>query len=232
VVYAMPQKGEHIGSMSHTLGLAESKTHNISNAIHTANVPVERGTEYLIELTVKSGTKQSSGPFCEFTANVVKSQDRFTIPKKVIEENNELVPGRTVKIDFYQLEQSDEMELKDDNSVIDRVEVRSDKTNPDGVDSQLHSERVHEWIGDEYKWVKFRNTRTKKESMEKVTTNKTRNRFSFPINVRRDIDAKEGDLVEVIEVVTQSDKDVEELIREMHGVMMELYNTHLEQNDD
>jgi len=231
VVGAMSQKGDRVGSITTTLGLAESKSHNISNTVNTTDTSAERGEKYIVEFTKKNGTKEVSGPICEFEVQIVNSQDRFTIPKRVIDANDEIVPGRTLKVDLYEVKKPKRQVLEDDSAVLDRITAESDRTNSDGVGSTLRSETVYKWLDDQFKQVKFRNARTQKESVVEVSRNKTRNGFTFPVDSRKEMDTKQGDLIEVITVEQDSEKNPEELIKEMHSMMMEMYNAYLEQDD-
>lgn len=237
----MPRKGKRIGSVKHTLGLAESKEHRVSAHVPVKSIDVSIGEEYYIELAAVRG--QSGDDYIDsFTANVDK-QSRFCIPKPVIESNDKIEPGRTIRASLFEsVEEEEPAELADDAKVLDRVEPVADSSQSDGLHSGLHSATVWDHLQEGNSKLKFRNTRTQKEAIGEAQPYEAKNergyRFSFPYHVRQQIEAESGDLIEVIAVsqqeatTTVEDKDVEELIREMHSMMMEMYNTYLEQHGE
>jgi len=234
VVVAMFQKGERVGTIQTTLGRAPSKEHNVSQRIGLANMDdVENGETYIISV---SGYGPLEIDEFELEVTIHESQKAFSMPAKEIKDNG-LRPGHCISIQIF--EKVEQPVISDNAAIIDRVNVNKDSHRMGNIDNKLYSKKVCSYIGnDESSEVKFRNTKNGKEEMGEVKQYPKPTEFSFPSVVRRGINPSPGDLIEIIAPKNQEnhtedeDKDVEELIREMHGMMMEMYNDCMESQDD
>jgi len=228
VVNAMSDKGQHVGSVETTLGISETQSHGVSNNISTQKAGVNPGESYIVELYSNHGPNGIE-KIDEFEGKIANSQNRMTLKNDIVNSHDVIEPGRSIKLKFYEIDPVSD--FTDNSKVIDRCSAILDTSNSDNISSSLASEKVHSWLDGQTKQLKFRNTRNQKEAVGRSSPNKTRNGFTFAIDVREEIDANSGDLIEIISAEQEQDKEVDEMISEMHSMMMEMYNDYVESKE-
>lgn len=242
VVVAMPRNemlsDDYIGYVQKTLSLAESNENNVSHRISINDLDVENDEFYYIEVFVPRGPEGEEF-VCDFSGEC--QDNKISLPKPEIKKNDLLVPGRTIKLYVYETPND---ETKSDDSGIEALEGKVlartsavlDKSCARNVHSSVFSKQAVKHIEEkDINKIKFRNLRTGKEAVcqPKIKVDKDNGsyRIEFPQNVREELDTKPKDLLEIIDP-SLGENNVEELIREMHGMMMEMYNDYLEQKDE
>jgi len=227
VVVAMSQKGKKIGAVKQTLGIAEDKPKRVSPNIAPTNLDVEHGKSYLIELGIDRGQKGIEH-VTEFTARTSNGKGRIHIPKSVVEGHDIIEPGRTIQATVFEVNKSDQ-DFVDNSKVLDRATVVEDTSISDDCDARIKAHTAYEYLDDKEKLLKFRNVDKNQEVTAMSNQNVPDGDISFTIGARKAINASPGDLIEVIKTETESDKDSQELIEEMHEMITEMYNAYLEQ---
>jgi len=236
------RKGSFVGSIdNYVLRYSEQPDHNVVTTVRVGDLDLEGGHAYVIEIH-NNGGRGGNKNITTTKVNTSQSGETVTIPTQVVRESDMLVPGQTVNIKVFEYAEA-ESQIADSTKVLDRTTVAKDKCVRDNCDSRLASQAVCEFLGNDRRVLKFRNTRTQEETKGTTHSNYDKEGYavSFPISVREKISAQPGDLIEIIspaqnddmELTNQSaDKDVEQLIREMHSAMMDMYNDYLERQDD
>jgi len=235
VVVAMPQKGTRMGTITQTLGLAESNDPPVSRRIGTNGLELDSDEEYIVRLMAHHGPNGTE-EICEYTSTASEGGKRLNLPKQVIVDNDEVVPGRTVKAQIYETEpepvvDDESQRFVDDADIIARCYVPSDPSNAGGVDSRLHSKEVCQYLQD-HDALTYRNVRTGEEviSRANVYDSSDSYRFSFLERVRNGISASVGDTVEIFPAKVDSNSDESEMptdqadqIAEMYDMVSEMY---------
>jgi hypothetical protein len=242
VVYAMPvRQGDLVGVKKHyVFRHTDRADHNVVTTITVGELDLDGGETYLVEIQ-NSGGRGGNETIVTAEMNVSEDGQSLTIPYEVVRDSNKIVPGQTVNIKVYERVEVPE-QISDSADILGRAEVVGDPSVRDNCDARLTCESASEYLGNDRKTIRFRNVRTKEEYEVETHSNydKKTNAVSFPIIVREAISAEPADLIELIkpaQAASESedaaeDKDVEELIREMHGMMMEMYNDYLEHKND
>jgi len=239
VVVAMASKGEQAGEIRYVFRRSESNPTGVVSTVSIGNdVDVEPSTEYILEAHRDNG-RNGREKIATTEIRTSETGKQLTIPKATIEETEQIKPGVPVVLKLFEVEEEEaeepQVEISDNASVLGRNTVSADPSCSDGCDARLHSEPAKEYLdslggtGE----LKFRNLRTNEEVVGESHSNyqKTGNAVQFKKRLREQINAQHGDLIEIIKPGRKEDKSVEELIREMHGMMMEMYNDYLEQHD-
>jgi hypothetical protein len=231
------QKGELIATKkNYVLRHTENNSQNIVTSVDVTSLDLTANNRYFVVVKGNNGPKGNS-KIGSFSASTDKYGSNITIPIDFIKQKEQMKPGKTVDIRFHR--EIEATNLNDPAEVLGRAEVVEDTTVSDNCDARLTCEPVSDYLGEKYGVIRFRNTRTQQECEAQThsTYESDNNAVSFPKEIRSQIDARPGDLIELIGPADSSpdatdDKDVEELIREMHGMMMEMYNDYLEAQND
>jgi len=230
----MQEKAEYVGTIDHVFRYTDRQEHNVVQNIGVSELDLEASTEHIITVDINGG-RGGNETVLETTVNTNKEATQVSIPHEDIEKTEAIVPGRTAVLKVYTVEEEEVSEgLSDNTSVIARTTVKSDPSSSDDCYSLLHDKSVAEFLSGTTKKLRFRNTRTMQESVGECHSDYDRwGNFTFPSEVREAIGAQPDDLIEIIassdaESTAPHEQDVESLIREMHGMMMEMYNEYME----
>jgi len=232
----MQPKGDKIGEKSVTLKRYRNSNNsqNVRQQINISGSGVDCGQELFVEAYESHGSTGWAG---SWKARVYDSKCRITFPKDKI-ESSDLLPGDTIAFEFYEI---DNEQISDSTDIIDRTSAPKDKDNQDNLQSHLNSKKVCKHIQEQngLSQLKLRNVKNGKSSIyfAKMISNSQNNtyRFNFPSDVREEIDAKPGDLIEVIGVgaTENAEKDLsqEEMIVQTHRMVREMYAAYIENKD-
>jgi len=214
--------------------------HNVVTTVTVGDLDLDGGETYIGEI-VNNGGRGGNETIATAEMNVSGDGNSLTIPYEVVRNSDKIVPGQTVNIKVFERVEVPE-QISDSADILGRAEVVADPSVRDNCDARLTCEVASEYLGDKRKTLRFRNTRTHEESEAETHSDydKKTNAVSFPIELRERISAQPNDLIEIIkpaqsegaDETNAEDKDVEELIREMHSMMMEMYNDYLEHTND
>jgi len=225
VEYAMSQKGEKLHECDYVLK-RHGKSHNendVCSIIRPENFGVSPNTELVVEIDLPNSNDFEP---VEFYASRYDTEAGFTIPTDVIEEND-LLPGQTIKLKVYERHSELNSAFSDNPNVIDRCNVPSDSTNPDGISTHLTSADVSGYLDGKEKRLIFKNLKNgKKKSACVKEYSSTRNRFQFPSKVRNALDCEYDDLIEVIKPKSSStggERSMEEKVDVIYKMMVEMY---------
>jgi len=232
----MSQKGQKVGEVDYVFRRSTSNSTGVVTTLNVTGLEVEADTPYIVEIHQHKGR---NGRELLATAEVRTSKkgNQITVPQAVVKETDAIKPGVPAILKLFELvEEEPDVGVSDSASVLGRHDVSSDPTCEDNCDARLYSERAKEYLeqaGGSAE-LTFRNLRNQQETTQVTHCNyaTSGNAISFKKRIRKDIDAQPGDLIEIIKPSDPQDKDVEELIREMHGMMMEMYNEWMEQQND
>jgi hypothetical protein len=216
---------------------SESTPHGIVNIVSIGDSLLEPGESYKAELILQQGPNGIE-KIASFEVNVDNGGSVISIPKETIETTEMIEPGRTVNIKIFPNPKWDPNDFSDSSGVIARVETAKGKY--DGTpDCRMYSAKVSKYLNSsKSNKLKFRNVRTNESAIAESHADYSsgENAFFFPIDAREKVSASPNDLIEIIEVEEtepiSEGKDVERLIREMHSMMMEMYNDYLESQND
>lgn len=240
VVIAMAEKkkGEAIGSFRHTFARNEGSDHPVQQTVYVNTIGgVEKDTEYFVEL---KNPGKSAVDFSEIEPFIVKThngQTSFSIPLEIIKEHG-ILTGHCAIIKIYEVNEVESPTIEcTDSSLIGRAEVSSDASMTDGCHSALRNKHISSYIGDDEVYLKFRNLKNGKDASAYISQNAREYEFSFPISVRKAIDAEPGDLIEVISKRDQRREcteniDRDEKIDEMYEMVSELYDAYTAAKND
>jgi len=230
----MQEKAEHVGTINHVFRYTDQQEHNVVQNIGVSELDLEASTEYIITVDINGG-RGGNETVLETAVNTNKEATQVSLPHEDIEKTEAIAPGRTAILKVYTVEEDDVADgLSDNTSVIARTTVKADPSSSDDCYSLLHDKSVAEFLSGTSKKLQFRNTRTMQESVAECHSDyERRGHFTFPSEVRESIGAQPDDLIEIIassdgESTSPDEQDVESLIREMHGMMMEMYNDYME----
>lgn len=223
-------KGDQIGSKLLVLKRQDSlvEYNCVHNQIRAPDFNIESKQKIIVEVAVHDDGAWDS--VAEYSTTVYEKGDSFSLKASVIKEHD-LKPGQSIRVTAWEQKGFD---FVDEAKVVDRVEVIEDNGASDGLDSRLNSKKVCEYLDGEEKSLKFRNARTSISACGSVSENARGHEFSFPFDVRRDINAEQGDVIEIIgnvDVSTNS-KDKEEMFTEMYEMVREIHEAYLEAKDD
>jgi len=235
-VVAMAEiKGEKVESIKHTFARNDSDG-VVTNISYSVDRNIQPSTDYILDIVNNGITHVDTSeiePFRITTHNT--TNNTFNIPKRLIDKHG-IRPGHNVKINIYEpaVPADFVQDFTDDASVIGRTEVIADSDNRDGCACRLQNKAAYEYLGSGEKRLKFRNVEKAKETTGAASQHKVANRFSFPISVRKDIDAEPGDLIELIK---PKDESVEKLghnekTDEIYEMISELYEAHIAAKND
>jgi len=243
VVVAMAEKkkpGKKVASIRHTFGRNSGSNHPIAQNISARDIDdVERETEYFVDLTNSGRSGVDFSRIDPFIVTTHTSKTAFTIPIDIIREYD-ILPGHNVTIKIYEVEEvkTESAEFVDDSNVIGRPKVMSDNTSADGCSSRLIDSRAYDYIGEDAISLTFRNLKNDKQTTASgITRNEHDNGFTFPINVRKEIDASPKDLIEIIDAdhgkeYQSKEHRQSEKIDAMYEMISELYDAYTVAKND
>jgi len=223
----MAQKGMKIGEKTVTLKRDED-SHNRQNVYHRVYVDgtgVDKGQDIFVRA---SCGEWSSGWEC----SVYNTEVAITLPKRKIEQGK-LRPGESVKFEIYEVQ---DFELVESDSVIGRANAQ--KNGAGKVSCRLNSKDVYKYIESEGGNAKIEceNLRTQKTTTyrSKSHSNKENGnyRFSFPKEVRNELDAQPDDLIEIRSIDDEKELEQDEKIDEIYSMVSEMYDAYLESKND
>jgi len=227
--------GDKIGVKEKYVFRITEKDHDVVTTVTVSELDVEPKTEYVAELSIHRGANGTE----RVAVMPVKTDARgqtISLPTGEIDTVDEIQPGRTANITLYEPQEDPTAEFADSARVIDRASARSDNTSQDGCGSRLTSKSAAEWLGEQTRELKFRNTRTMKESVAPSHSNYEtgRNYIKFPHGARTAIDARAGDLIEIIAPDTTDGmvaETTEEQIAELYDMVSEMYAAFTEASE-
>ena len=230
--------GEKVASIRHTFGRNSNSDHTTAQNVSVGSKDeIERGAEYFVDLANSGRTEVDFSVIDPFLVKIHSSQTSFSIPRKIIERNG-ILPGHSVLVNIHEVNEvknGDEI-FVDSSKIVGRTEVVSDCTNSDGCHSSLENKTVYNHIGEGGAGVVFRNLRNGKEEFG-FTSQNSDGRFSFPISVRKQIEAEPGDLIEIVETNEENEQSFDvlesnEKIDEMYEMVSELYEAYTTAKND
>ena len=230
----MAQKGMKIGEKTVTLKRHEGSynDNNVNVQIPVSDVEdIVEGQHVIVKM---KRVKNRSVEWSErFTREIHNTGKKFSIPQDIIRDRD-IKPGTTFEFAFYKQSEYNE-KISDDANLIDRVEVVADPSSSDGCDQRLYSKEITQYLEEsDDLWLKFRNASEMKETTGEshCSYDTGRNPISFPYDVRNAINAKPGDLIEVIATEKDEKFSHEEKIDEIYSMVNEMYDAYLESKND
>lgn len=244
MVDAMAQDENHVCTIQHTFGRAESQKGNISQYVGAANCDIESKKKYRFEIVGRGRVDLDNEPLV-FTGRGHNSNNSFTIPYQIIDEGN-IKPGHSVSIRVHEVEEEQEEETDaDDGRHLDITSVSQDPNASDGIDSRVYSKTVARYLRNhENDKLEYTNATTGDSVIHKAKADYADNvRVSFPIDVRRAINITPSDDLKLaipeeatdagaVDEPTESISDLKEQIEEMHEMISELYDAYTEVKND
>jgi len=226
----MPTKGEEIGRKEFVTRKRESGPNKVANQIDLSGWDVENKEPVIVEV-FRRGEKLGS-----YQNNIYKSGLGVTLKKSIIDDND-IEPGELLEIILYRTNR-DEFE---NGNVIDVVSPIRDPHMADDLDARLYSDKVAEHLGDEELLLKFHNTTNGKSAIG--TSNSqydSENTFYFPADVRKEIEAKRNDRIQIIIPEEEEKESVgeieaksrEERIDEIYEMVKELHDAYTKAKND
>lgn len=230
------EKADVVASIeNHVLRYAESTETGVVQTISVTELNLDGSSKYEMALINNKG-RGGDEVIGETAVKTDKKARNITIPVSFIREHDEVRPGQTVNVVFYQYTENNTqtVAISDERSIIDRAKVCKDSGVSDNCDSRLYSEKAANHLSSSPKVMKFRNTRTGEEALAETHANHTSrvNVVSFPMSARRKVSAQPDDLIEIVDVGGESEKNNQELIHEMYEMISELHEAYLQQTDE
>jgi len=230
------EKGAKVDDMNgYVIRHGNSNKYNVVTSVSVSSLELSPSTEYIVEVMNERGPSGASN-VGTFKAKTSANGENITIPTSFIEEHDEILPGQTVNLEFYERlpPQDEAVGISDNSRILGRSEVVADPSVSDGCDARLTCEKASKAISSGGETLKFRNTRTQMEIVSQTHADfaAEKNHISFPQEIRRSIEARPGDLIEIIRPEPRGvngDREQEELIRETHRMVSEMYEAYLQQ---
>ena len=250
MVDAMAQSENCVCTIAHTFGRAESQKNNISQYVGASGCELESDKEYRFVIVGRGRVELDNEPL-SFTGYGHNSSDSFTIPYEVIKRGN-IKPGHAVSISVYEMpeetaEEEKEEEKKESERFLDLASACGDTSRSDGVDSRIYSKVTARYLRNhENSKIEYTNKRTGESTIRDAKADYAENsRISLPIDVRKEINIKPDDEIELAipeEVYEQNENEndaelerigeMQEAIDEMHDMISELYDAYTEVKND
>jgi len=244
VVDAMSQKENHVCTIQHTFGRAESQKGNISQYVGAANCDIESGEKYRFEIVGRGKIDLDNEPLV-FTGRGHNSSNSFTIPYQIIDEGN-IKPGHSVSIGVHEIEEEQEEKTDTDGGrYLDITSVSRDSSASDGMDSRVYSKTAARYLRNHANdKLEYTNVTTGESVVRKAKADYADNvRVSFPIDVRQAINITPTDDLKLaipeeatdagaVDEPTESISNLKEQIEEMHDMVSELYDAYTEVKND
>jgi len=242
----MAEKGKKIGMASNVVfRYSDTSETNVVHKVNISGSRVEGGKEYFVEVYKNQGQNGQS-MIAEFKSKISKGGNHVSIPKSVVLSTDQIQPGRTVNIYFFEVDEPNTQEkkvggLEDSAEVLDRATPNLDSSSSTKLDSRITSTKAVQHVkkrGGECE-VKFRNTRTGEETISATHAGYDGhgNKIHFPVSAQKKIGADIDDLIEIIRVDKENQNNIlgakqNEKIEEIHDMVSEMYDAYLSAKDE